>query len=114
MNASELRIRLIQYVEEKTSDKFPISDNFLLVCLDEAIELALNTTINGVKANEYYGEEEFITQTLLSWKSNVKSFLVQSSSNSNITFRGVPVPPAEDHQELLSQVYQLAFQCGFE
>ena len=114
MNASELHHNLIQYVEEKTSDKFPISDSFLLACLDEATELSINTTISGVKAHDHYSKDELINRILLDWKSNVRAFLSRNPSNSNIVFRGVSVPPVEDHQELLSQVYQLLSLCGFE
>ena len=114
MNKSELHSKLREYVEKKTSEKFPISDPFLLVCLDEVIESTINSTINGVKFYDHYNNEELITQTLSNWLSTVKSFLKLNASNQNITFRGIPVPPLEDHQELLSQVYQLISLCESE
>lgn len=114
MGAVELRSKLIQYVEDKTSDTFPISDSFLLACLDDAIRSTINSNVDGIKTSELYDKETLIIQALTSWKSTVKLFLSQNLSNRNIALKGVPVPPVEDHQELLSQVYQLSTQCGFE
>ena len=114
MKVVELRSKLIQYVEEKTSDEFTISDGFLLACLDEAIESTLNSYVDGIKTSELNDDKTLIIEALTYWKSTVRLFLSQNLSNQNIALKGVPVPPVEDHQELLSQVYQLSTQWGFE
>lgn len=100
-----------EWIESKIQGEFPINNNFLLVCLDDAIRLGLNTTLNGNKIIDVYSHEEFMMEILSSWLRNATTFLGHLEHGANMNFGGQPVPLPQYRQELLFQLCQLAKQC---
>jgi len=111
MTKQELTNNFIDWIETITQSEFSITNDFLLVCLDEAVEQNINSTINGIKFIDYYDKETFNLHILSSWKDSSRAFLIQPDSRVQINFRGVPVPAFEYREKLLSQLYQLALIC---
>lgn len=111
MQKSELQTQFINWLGLKTKEKFYITNPFLLVCLDEELELKLNSTINGTSFYEYYSSEELMQQILDGWYSIARSFLRLSKSNVNINFRQIPVPGIEERQAILSELSNLVSKC---
>ena len=101
----------VKWVENKTNEPFPTLNTFLHVCLEEAIELNLNSTINEIPFYDFYDQDDFMKGILSSWRSHAKPFLTSPQSNVHIVFRGIPVPPFEKREKILSQLYQLIEKC---
>lgn len=82
-------------------DELQLPDHpFIDVCLDEAIDCILKTTINGIEFQKYYPHQKQMKLILEDWKSNVTALLKDAGENSNIHFRGVPVPSGNNAVEL--------------
>ena len=111
MKKIELQTQFIRWVETKTNEKFYITNPFLLACLDEKLELTLNSTINGVPFYQHYSVDELMEQVLNGWHSTAKSFLQLPKSNVNIIFKQIPVPDVEDRQKILSELSDLVSKC---
>jgi hypothetical protein len=111
MQKTELQTQFINWVETKAKEKFYITNPFLLACLDEELELNLNSTIDGVPFHQHYSANELMEQVLNGWHSTAKSFLQLPKSNVNIIFKQIPVPDIEDRQEILSELSDLVSKC---
>jgi hypothetical protein len=111
MQKAELQTQFIKWLDTKTKEEFYITNPFLLACLDEELELKLNSTINGVPFHEHYSADELMEQILNGWHSTAKSFLQLEKSNVNITFREIPVPGFEKRQEILLELSDLVSKC---
>ena len=111
MQKTELQNQFINWLDTKTNEKFYITNPFLLACLDEELELKLNSTINGIPFHQHYSADELMEQVLNGWHSTAKSFLQLQKSNVNITFRQIPVPDIEDRQQILSELSDLVSKC---
>ena len=111
MQKAELQIQFFHWLNTKTKEKFYITNPFLLACLEEELELKLNSTINGVPFHQHYSADELMEQILNGWHSTAKSFLQLPKSNVNITFRQIPIPVIEESQILLSQLSDLVSKC---
>jgi hypothetical protein len=111
MQKTELQTQFINWVETKAKEKFYITNPFLLACLDEELELNLNSTIDGVPFHQHYSADELMEQVLNGWHSTAKSFLQLPKSNVNIIFKQIPVPNIEDRQKILSELSDLVSKC---
>lgn len=111
MEKEELYNKFVKWIEEKIKGEFPISDKFLLVCLEDVIELQINSTINNIPIVKQYSHDKLMKEILKSWQSHAKLFLELPKSNVNMIFREVNVPLIEDRGNLLFQINQLNFRC---
>lgn len=88
--------------------------DILNACLDEAIELSINSTINSVPLYESIPEEQFLKHVLKAWKRYFESsrhMSFQSSPSSSIRFRGALLNhPHEKWEQLQLQLNQLISQ----
>ena len=110
MEKLELESQFIEWIEIKANEKFQISNPFLLACLDETIELKLNSTFNDIPFHQYYSAEELMKQILEDWKSTANSFQLLSNPNIKIVFRQVPVPDLEEREKLSIELSELVLK----
>jgi len=118
MEIEELRSRIINHIEKKTSQEFPITDEFLLACLDNSIMVLNEVRVNRVSIWDNYtnrnNDHGLTIKVLELWIERVESCLKPQTLNLNRVVRGVRVPHQDTHQELLYQSSQLYSQCVSE
>lgn len=114
MEKEELQSQFIKWLDAKTNRQCNINNPFLLACLEEEVELKLNSMINGIPFHEFYSTEEIMNQIFNGWQSTAKSFLKLPKSNVSINFRNIAIPEIEDRSELLSQLSMLDLECNQE
>ncbi len=110
MQIVELKSQFISWVETKIKKEFYITNPFLIACLDEKLELSLNSTINGIPFYEHFNNDEFMTQILEGWESNVKGFFAMTNPNLNVIFRGIKLPDTILREELNAQINLLTLE----
>jgi hypothetical protein len=111
MNKEILLNLFTKWLAAKGFTPFPVTDPFLLQCLDNELENALSCTINGVTICQYYEGEALMLVLIEKWLSTAKAFLQLPEQSAYIVFGQTPLPAPSYRSELLFQLSQLVSQC---
>jgi len=113
MDKNDIISRFKIWVELKTNKPFPITNDLLLLCLEEAVQESYNTA-DGKSLIDKLSETEFMEWVAVQWKSNSTLLFVSEPIVERHIWKGLIIPVKKDRERLLSQLDLLISQCVSE